>query len=59
MSRPAVTRKLAAILIADVVDFSRHMERDEAGAFGDRTGKQLTGIKTRVERLPETPPRFA
>jgi NAD+ synthase (glutamine-hydrolysing) len=31
VSRPAITRKLAAILIADVVGFSRHMERDEAG----------------------------
>ena len=29
----AVTRRLAAILIADVVGFSRHMERDDAGAF--------------------------
>jgi len=29
----AVTRRLAAILIADVVGFSRHMERDEARAF--------------------------
>jgi class 3 adenylate cyclase len=33
VNRSAVTRKLAAILIADVVGFSRHMEPDEAGAF--------------------------
>jgi hypothetical protein len=33
VSRGAVTRKLAAILIADVVGFSRHMERDDAGTF--------------------------
>ena len=33
MNRSTVTRKLAAILIADVVGFSRHMERDETGAF--------------------------
>jgi class 3 adenylate cyclase/TolB-like protein/Tfp pilus assembly protein PilF len=33
VSRSAVTRKLAAILIADVVGFSRHMERDDAGTF--------------------------
>ena len=33
MNRSAVTRRLAAILIADVVGFSRHMERDDAGAF--------------------------
>ena len=43
MSRPAITRKLAAILIADVVGFSRHMERDEAGMFG-----QLGAIRERV-----------
>lgn len=34
VSRSAVTRRLAAILIADVVGFSRHMERDETEAFG-------------------------
>ena len=34
VSRSAVTRRLAAILIADVVGFSRHMERDETAAFG-------------------------
>ena len=28
-----VTRRLAAILIADAVGFSRHMERDDAGTF--------------------------
>ena len=43
VNRPAVTRKLAAILIADVVGFSRHMERDEAGMFG-----QLGAIRERV-----------
>src|ERR1700693_4009360 len=43
VSRPAITRKLAAILIADVVGFSRHMERDEAGMFG-----QLGAIRERV-----------
>lgn len=34
VSRSAVIRRLAAILIADVVGFSRHMERDETAAFG-------------------------
>ena len=43
MNRSAVTRKLAAILIADVVGFSRHMERDEAGAFA-----RLQGIRERI-----------
>ena len=32
VNRSAVTRKLAAILIADIVGFSRHMERDD-GTF--------------------------
>jgi adenylate cyclase len=31
MERPPVTRRLAAIVIADVVGYSRLMERDEAG----------------------------
>ena len=43
MNRSTVTRKLAAILIADVVGFSRHMERDEAGAF-----ERLRGIRARI-----------
>jgi class 3 adenylate cyclase/tetratricopeptide (TPR) repeat protein len=43
VSRSAITRKLAAILIADVVGFSRHMERDEAGAFA-----RLQDIRERV-----------
>ena len=43
MNRGAVTRKLAAILIADVVGFSRHMERDDAGAFA-----RLREIRERV-----------
>ena len=43
MNRSAVTRRLAAILIADVVGFSRHMERDEAGAFA-----RLQWIRERV-----------
>ncbi len=33
MNPSAVARRLAAILVADVVGFSRHMERDESGAF--------------------------
>ena len=33
VTRSAVTRKLAAIVIADVVGFSRHMECDDAGSF--------------------------
>lgn len=33
VNRSTVTRRLAAILIADVVGFSRHMERDDAGIF--------------------------
>jgi class 3 adenylate cyclase len=48
LKRSAVTRKLAAILIADVVGFSRLMERDEAGAFA-----RLRGVRERViRRLP-------
>jgi adenylate cyclase len=43
VNRSAVIRKLAAILIADVVGFSRHMERDEAGAFA-----RLQGIRVRI-----------
>ena len=43
MNRSTVTRKLAAILIADVVGFSRHMERDEAGAF-----ERLRRIRARI-----------
>jgi len=39
----AVSRRLAAILIADVVGFSRHMERDDAGAFA-----RLREIRERV-----------
>jgi class 3 adenylate cyclase len=38
-----VTRRLAAILIADVVGFSRHMERDETAAFG-----RLREVRKRV-----------
>ena len=41
--RSAVTRKLAAILIADVVGFSRHMERDDAGTFA-----RLREIRERI-----------
>jgi class 3 adenylate cyclase len=33
VNQSAVTRKLAAILVADVVGFSRHMERDDAGSL--------------------------
>ena len=33
MNRSAVTRKLAAIVIADLVSYSRHMERDDTGTF--------------------------
>ena len=33
MSTPNVTRRLAAILIADVVGYSRLMERDDTGTF--------------------------
>jgi Adenylate cyclase, family 3 (some proteins contain HAMP domain) len=33
VNRGVVTRRLAAILIADVVGFSRHMERDDAGTL--------------------------
>src|SRR5437764_6587911 len=43
VSRSAVTRKLAAILIADVVGFSRHMERDDAGTFA-----RLREIRERI-----------
>jgi len=43
VNRSAVTRGLAAILIADVVGFSRHLERDEAGAFA-----RLQGIRERI-----------
>ena len=43
MNRSAVTRKLAAILIADVVGFSRHMERDDAGTFA-----RLREIRERI-----------
>jgi len=43
VNRSAVTRKLAAILIADVVGFSRHMERDDAGAF-----QRLREIRVRI-----------
>jgi hypothetical protein len=31
MESKPVVRKLAAIVVADVVGFSRHMERDDAG----------------------------
>jgi adenylate cyclase len=41
--RSGVIRKLAAILIADVVGFSRHMERDEGGAF-----ERLRDIRARL-----------
>src|SRR5205814_8602540 len=43
VNRSAVTRKLAAILIADVVGFSRHMERDDGGTFA-----RLREIRERV-----------
>lgn len=43
MNRSAVTRKLAAILIADVVGFSRHMERDDGGTFA-----RLREIRERI-----------
>ena len=43
VNRSAVTRKLAAILIADVVGFSRHMERDDAGTFA-----RLREIRERI-----------
>ena len=43
VNRPAVTRKLAAIAIADVVGFSRHMERDDAGTFA-----RLQEIRERI-----------
>jgi len=43
VTRSAVTRKLAAILIADVVGFSRHMERDDAGTFA-----RLREIRERI-----------
>ena len=43
VNRSPVTRKLAAILIADVVGFSRHMERDDAGSFA-----RLRGIRERI-----------
>ena len=43
MNPSAVSRRLAAILIADVVGFSRHMERDDAGAFA-----RLREIRERV-----------
>ena len=43
VNRSAVTRRLVAILIADVVGFSRHMERDDAGAFA-----RLREIRERV-----------
>jgi adenylate cyclase len=33
VNRSVVTRRLAAIVIADVVGFSRHMERDDAGTL--------------------------
>jgi adenylate cyclase len=33
VNRSVVTRVLAAILIADVVGFSRHMERDDGGTL--------------------------
>ena len=33
MNRSGVARRLAAILFADVVGFSRHMERDDAGTL--------------------------
>jgi class 3 adenylate cyclase len=41
--RSGVIRKLAAILIADVVGFSRQMERDEGGAF-----ERLRDIRARL-----------
>jgi adenylate cyclase len=34
VNQSAVSRRLAAIVIADVVGYSRHMERDENAAFG-------------------------
>ena len=43
MNRGAVSRRLAAIFIADVVGFSRQMERDDAGAFA-----RLREIRERV-----------
>ena len=43
VSRSAVTRKLAAILIADVVGFSRHMERDDGGKLA-----RLREIRERI-----------
>ena len=43
VNRTAVTRKLAAILIADVVGFSRHMERDDAGTLA-----RLRALRERV-----------
>jgi adenylate cyclase len=43
VERSAVTRKLAAILVADVVGFSRLMERDDAGTFS-----RLRDIRDRV-----------
>jgi adenylate cyclase len=43
VTRGAVTRKLAAILIADVVGFSRQMERDDGGTFA-----RLREIRERI-----------
>jgi class 3 adenylate cyclase/tetratricopeptide (TPR) repeat protein len=43
VNRSAVTRKLAAILIADVVGFSRLMERDDGGTFA-----RLREIRERI-----------
>ena len=43
VNRSVVTRKLAAILIADVVGFSRHMERDDGGTFA-----RLREIRERI-----------
>jgi adenylate cyclase len=43
VTRSVVTCKLAAILIADVVGFSRHMERDDGGTFA-----RLREIRERI-----------
>src|SRR5437763_4030736 len=34
MNTDTVSRRRAAIVIADVVGYSRHMERDDTGTFG-------------------------
>jgi hypothetical protein len=54
MEPKRVIRKLAAIIIADVVGFSRHMERDDAGTLARlrEIREQSNGYSVNPDLIP-------